>query len=82
MGNHSRVVINRDGVEQLLKVECVPALEAIGRKILAAAPEGCEMQTFIGETRARVTIRTATAAARRAEATGRALTRAFEAGRG
>lgn len=81
MGRHSRIVINHDAVEHLLKVNAVPLLEQVGQKILAAAPDGCEMQTFVGATRARVTIRTATTEARIAEATNRSLTRAFEAGR-
>lgn len=81
MGKYSRIVVNHAGVEQLLKVEVVPLLEELGAKILAAAPDGCEMQTYVGRTRARVTVRTATFEARAAEARDRSLTRAFDAGR-
>lgn len=81
MGKFSRIVVNRDAVEQLLKVDAVPFLEEAGAAIAAAAGDGVEVETFIGRNRARVTVRTATYKAMLDEAQNRTLTRAIDAGR-
>lgn len=73
--------LNEAAVSELLKQTIVPALESMGQSIAQAAGPGHEVETFIGRRRARVTVRTATHEARRAEATDRALTRAVDAGR-
>lgn len=65
--------------------EVVADLERRARAIRAAAggdDADFEVETFIGRSRARVTIRTANRAGMLAEARDRALTRAMEAGRG
>jgi hypothetical protein len=77
-----KVKMNKEGVRALLKEPGVVAdLQRRGHNIAAAAGPGHEVQTFIGKNRARVTVRTATDAARRGEAKYRYLTRALEAGR-
>lgn len=77
-----RVVLNRQAVRQLLRSTDVLAdLERRGRQVAAAAGPGHEVQPYIGRNRARVTVRTATDDARRAEATGRRLTAAINAAR-
>lgn len=74
--------INRAAVRDLLKDPKVLAdLEARGRRIAAAAGSGVEVQSYVGQTRARVTVRTVTWAARYREATERTLTSAVDAGR-
>jgi hypothetical protein len=78
----TKVKVNKKGVGELLKGKEVQAdLERRGRQIAAAAGPGHEVQTYVGKNRARVTVRTATHAARLAEARTRSLTRAFDAGR-
>lgn len=56
-------------------------LERRARRIASAAGPGMEVDSMIGRTRARSTVRTGTFAARRAEATNATLTRAIDAGR-
>lgn len=75
-----RIEINSAGVAALLKSpEVLADLERRGQAIAAAAGEGHEVQSWIGRNRARVTVRTATTAARVAEATDRSLTSAIGA---
>lgn len=77
-----RVEINRAAVGKLLKSpEILADLKRRGDAIAAAAGEGMEAQEFIGATRARVTVKTATPAAMEREAIDRALTTAIDAGR-
>lgn len=76
-----RIELNPKGVDELLKKASVPVLEEIANKIAGAAGPGHEVQTFVGRSRARVTVRTETDAARLAEAVDRNLTRAVDAGR-
>jgi hypothetical protein len=77
-----KIKLNSPGVRQLLQsAEIMADLVRRGEAIAAAAGEGFEVRTSTSPTRARVTVRTATFAARRAEAVGRALTRALDAGR-
>lgn len=77
-----RVVLNHDGIAELLKSAEVQAdLEERGKRIAAAAGDGVEVERFVGQARARVIVRTATTEARLAEASDRALTRAIDAGR-
>lgn len=79
----ARIELNRAAVRDLLRSEEVAHdLEQRGRRIAAAAGEGHEVQTFRGRNRVRVTVRTATIAAQRREATARSLTKAIDAGRG
>lgn len=77
-----RIELNHAAVVGLLKSpEVLADLERRGKSIAEAAGEGYEIQTFVGATRARVTVRTETFAAREREATQRSLTRAIDAGR-
>lgn len=78
-----RIELNRAGVRELLTSPAVRAdLERRARAIAAAAGSGMEVDSEIGRNRARASVRTATNAAMRREATERALTRAIDAGRG
>ncbi len=61
--------------------EVATDLRRRGEAIAAAAGEGHEVQSYTGRRRARVTVRTATNAAREREATARNLTAALDAGR-
>lgn len=77
-----KIVLKPGAVEELLKSpEILADLAARGQRIAAAAGEGNESEPFIGKSRARVTVRTATTDARVAEATSRTLTQAIDAGR-
>lgn len=77
-----RIVLKRDGPRRLRKLPEVKAdLERRAQRIAAAAGPGMETDSDVGRTRARASVRTTTNAARRAEATDRALTRAIDAGR-
>lgn len=78
-----RVRVNNRAVRALMNDPKVKAeLERRAARIAAAAGPGMEVDSQNYERRARASVRTATNAARRAEATGRALTRAIDAGRG
>lgn len=78
-----RVEINRAAVRDLLlSPEVTQELEQRGERIAAAAGDGNEVQTFRGRNRVRITVRTATPAARHREAASRSLTKALDAGRG
>lgn len=77
-----KIVVNSAGVEQLLKSpEVLADLERRAQAIAAVAGPGMEVDAQIGPNRARASVRTATIPAMVAEATDRALTRAFQAGR-
>lgn len=78
-----RIDLDHGGIAELLKSPEVAAdLGRRGRQVAAAAGPGHEVETYVGRTRVRVTVRTATVEARRAEASRRSLTLAFEAARG
>lgn len=77
-----KIELNSDGVRALLRSPGVQAdLDARARRISAAAGPGMLPTVEAGKTRARASVITASDEARRAEATGRALTRAVDAGR-
>lgn len=79
----ARIDHNEAAYEALLKSPGVQAdLRRRGARIAARAGSGMEVESSVGANRARVSVRTATPAARRAEAEDRALTRAIDAGRG
>lgn len=78
----SEIKLNRANIAKVLKSAEVQAeLKRRGDRIARAAGPGNEAEAFVGATRARVTVRTATTEARVKEATGRTLTRALDAGR-
>lgn len=78
-----RIDINDAGIRDLLKSDSVRALlKAKADRIAAAAGPGMEATSWTGRTRARASVITATAKARKAEATNRSLTKALDAGRG
>lgn len=78
----SEIKLNRANIAKVLKSAEVQAdLKRRGDRIAETAGPGNEAEVFVGRTRARVTVRTATTEARIAEATGRTLTRALDAGR-
>lgn len=82
MASKVRIKLNRRAFPVLLKCPEVQAeLKRHADPIAEAAGLGMEVDLYVGKTRARATIRTATFEARRAEATNRALTRALDAGR-
>lgn len=77
-----KVKVHREAVHQLLNgPEVTGDLQRRGQNIANAAGPGHEVQTFHGKNRVRITVRTATHAARLAEARTRALTAALGAGR-
>jgi hypothetical protein len=79
---NTRVQLNRKAFRELRQSsEVLADLEARGRRIAAAAGPGHSVRPWVGKERARVTVGTDTFDARRAEATGRSLTRAVDAGR-
>lgn len=74
--------LNRRAIGQLLRSPAVLAdVTRRAHAIAAAAGPGMEVDSAIGAHRARAAVITATGEARHAEATTRALTRAFGAGR-
>lgn len=81
--NDAHMVLNDDGIQELLKSEGMQRLLLDGhaRKIADAAGPGNIAGVDIGRTRARGYVVTATPAAQEAEAIHRTLTRAIEAGR-
>lgn len=82
MATPVKIELNSAGVKALLRSpEILADLRARAERIAAAAGEGFEADSMIGRSRARADVFTETFAARRAEATGRALTRAVDAGR-
>lgn len=77
-----KVVLVPGAVGRLLRSKEVLAdLQARGERIAATAGDGFAAEPFIGRTRARVTVRTATPQAMEREARDRTLTRALDAGR-
>lgn len=79
-----RVQMNSDGARAILRSERVRQdLERRGRAMAAAAggEPDFEVESQIGDNRARASVRTATHEAREAEANERALTKAIDAGR-
>ncbi|MDO8308565.1 MAG: hypothetical protein Q7V58_09470 [Actinomycetota bacterium] len=76
------VRLHRARVRELLKSpEVLADLTRRAEAIAAAAGEGCEVDSAVGRTRARASVRTATPEAVRAEARDKILTRAIGAGR-
>lgn len=83
MADRVRIVVNRNGVRDLLRSpEVHNDLRERAEKIARAAGDGFEADSEVGRNRARASVRTTTRKAREAEATQRALTRAIDAGRG
>jgi hypothetical protein len=77
------VRLTRTGPRELRQLPSVRAdLERRAARINRAAGGGMNVDSTIGKTRARATVAAVSREARRAEATGRALTRAIDAGRG
>lgn len=77
-----RVKLNKASVRALLRSpEIQRDLKRRADAIAQAAGPGFEADLSVGRNRARATVRTATRAARRAEATNRTLSRAVDAGR-
>jgi hypothetical protein len=78
----TRIALNHTQLKALLRSDEVLAdLKRRGEAIARAAGDGMEVQAWRGKNRVRVTVRTRTAAARRAERDNKALTRALDAGR-
>lgn len=76
------IILNRAGIADLLKAPGVKAdLERRAHAIADQAGPGMIVDSETGPHRARAAVITHTTEARRAEATGRALTRAIDAGR-
>lgn len=77
-----RVKLNSAGVRALLRsTEVRNDLGRRADKIAAAAGDGMEAEVSVGSNRARAAVYTATFDAMRAEAEGRALSAALDAGR-
>lgn len=77
-----RVKINSAGARAILQSDAVRAeLGRRARRIAAVAGPGMEAGTEVGPNRARASVITGTAAARKREAESKALTRALDAGR-
>lgn len=77
-----RVKMNAKGARAILQSAEVQAeLGRRARNVALAAGPGMEASVRVGANRARASVITGTAAARRAEATSKALTRALDAGR-
>ena len=82
MAARVRVKLNSAGVRRLLQSpEVLADLVRRAESIAAAAGPGMEVDSEIGPTRARASVRTATPEAVEAEAESRALTRAIDGGR-
>jgi len=82
MATPGRIVLNRKGMRKLLRSpEVLADLERRAEQIAAAAGPGMQASSMVGKNRARASVITATPAAWRAEAAGRALTRSLDAGR-
>lgn len=77
-----RIELNSKAIRDLLRSPEVQAeLLRRAQNIAAAAGPGMEASVVPGRNRARASVITATAEARRAQATDRVLTRALDAGR-
>ncbi len=83
MSPNGRIKVDRKAVAFYLRGGGGVAEDLRGRaaRIAAAAGEGMEVDYDVGSKRARASVRTATFAAMRAEATTRALSRSLGAGR-
>lgn len=82
MAKQVRIKLNSKGIVDLLKsAEVESDLTARGHRIAAAAGDGHEVTVVQSKDRAGVFVTTETTEARTAEAEGRALTRAIDAGR-
>ena len=78
-----RIEISDSGIQDILRSSPVQSfLKAKADRIAAAAGKGMRASSYVGRTRARASVITATGGARRAEATDRSLTKAIDAGRG
>lgn len=77
-----KIKVNKQAVRQLLRSnEVLAELERRATNIAVAAGPGMEVDSELGKTRARASVRTATPEAVRAEAKHRALTQAIDAAR-
>ena len=75
-------MLNRRGVRELLRSsEVLRDMRRRAEAIAQRAGDGMVATAMVGTGRARASVITATAKAREAEATNRALTRALDAGR-
>lgn len=82
MASSARVQLDSKGIEQLLRSpEVVKDLERRAAAVAAAAGPGMRSGAYQGRDRARARVWTGSAAAKRAEAESRALTRAIDAAR-
>lgn len=82
MAARIRIEMNRKGVAELLKSAEVQAdLTRRAEAIATAAGPGMEVDSRVGKTRARASVRTDTFEAIKAEATDKVLTKAIDAGR-
>lgn len=76
------IKLNQAAIAQLLRSpEVLEELTRRAIRIAVAAGPGMEVDEELGPHRARASVRTATFEAMRAEAKGRALTKALDAGR-
>lgn len=79
----ARFDMNERAIGELLRSPAVLAdLRRRAERVAARAGPGHEVDAGIGSTRARVTVRTVSTAAKRAEAADRNLTRSIDAARG
>lgn len=77
-----RVILNRRGVRDLLRSPEVQSdLSRRAGNIARAAGDGHEVDSEVGDERARASVRTVTADAMRDEVESKRLTRAIDAGR-
>jgi len=77
-----KIKLTRNGPRQLRQLPSVQAnLRARAEAMNRAAGGGMNVDSMVGPGRARATVAAVTPAARRAEATSRALTRSIDAGR-
>lgn len=77
-----KVELHNSGFQELrTSGETMADLGARAGRIARAAGEGMQMEINRGRTRGRASVRTGTFAARKAQATNSALTRAIDAGR-
>lgn len=81
MSRDVRIEVNSRAVDDLLRNAMLPIVEEKAERIAAAAGEGHEVHATAGRKRARAVVVTASFEAKHAEATGRNLTRAIDAGR-
>lgn len=46
-----KIVLNKSGIDQLLKYDCQPAVQEVARQVLNSCGEGYKMDTYVGKTR-------------------------------